>query len=112
MTMEDGYDAGQAMDAAQPQEVDAQRGFLQQALGMLGGQGGDVGGLLAQAGVGTADANQMSHGDLIQTTLALAQQHPEIVAMVAQQFPKARGILGLVLGGGLFGGLLGQILGR
>ncbi len=123
MTMEDNFDMGQAEKAvaqAPAQEIDAHRNFLQEAMGMLQGQGVDTGALTAQAGASTANPQAMSHGDLVQTTLALARQHPEIVAMVAQQFPQARGILNSVLGGGqtgggsggMFGGLLGQILGR
>lgn len=123
MTMEDNFDMGQAEQAvaqAPPEEVDAHRNLLQQAMGMLQGQGVDTNALTAQAGASTANPQAMSHGDLVQTTLALARQHPEIVAMVAQQFPQARGILNMALGGGqaggsgggMFGGLLGQILGR
>ena len=56
--------------------------------------------LLGQAGVGTTDPSQMSHGDLVSTTLALARAHPEVMQMVASRFPAAQGLLGSVLGGG------------
>lgn len=90
----------EALAQADPQDVDAHRGLLSQILGHLGGQGTDVGSLLGQAGVGTTDPNQMSHGDLVSSTLALAQQHPEVMQMVASRFPQAQGLLGSILGGG------------
>lgn len=109
--------ATQAVAGAAPQEVDAHRNMIGQALQMLQGQGVNPAELVQQAGVGTTDPNQMSHGDLVSTTLALARQHPEILMMIAQRFPQAQGLLGSVLGGGapgggMFGGLLGSILGR
>ena len=109
----------QAMAQAAPEEIEAHKGFLQAALGELGGQGVNVAGLLGQAGVGTTDPNAMSHGDLLATTLALARQHPEVVAMIAARFPQAQGLIQSVLGssvlgtqqptGGALGGLLGRI---
>ena len=120
-TQEDGGqgDATQALAQAAPEEVDAHRDLLSQALGHLGGQGVDVAGLLGQAGVGTTDPSRMSHGDLIGATLALARAHPEVMQMVAARFPAAQGLLGSVLGsgggqaaegegGGMLGGLLGK----
>ncbi len=112
-----GQDAGeQAVAQAAPEEVDAHRDLLSQALGQLGGQGVDVQGLLGQAGVGTTDPTQMSHGDLVSTTLALARAHPEVIAMIVSRFPQAQGILGSVLGGGAAqgteGGMFGGLLGR
>lgn len=110
--------AQQAVAGAAPEEVDAHRGLVGEALQMLQGQGGNPAELMQQAGVGTTDPNQMSHGDLVSTTLALARQHPEILALVARKFPQAQGLLSMVLGGGssggggMFGGLLGSILGR
>ena len=111
-------DAEQAVAQAPAEEVDAHKDMLSEALGHLGGQGVDVQGLLGQAGVGTTDPSQMSHGDLISSTLALARAHPEVLAMVAQRFPQAQGILGMVMGGGAAGaegqggGMLGGLLGR
>ncbi len=114
-------DAAQAVAQASPEEVDAHRDLLSQALGHLGGQGVDVQSLLGQAGVGTADPSRMSHGDLISTTLALARSHPEVVQMVASRFPAAQGLLGSLLGSGAAsgaegqaggGGMLGGLLGR
>jgi len=114
-------DATQAVAQAGPEEVDAHRDLLSQALGHLSGQGVDVQSLLGQAGVGTADPGQMSHGDLVSTTLALARAHPEVVQMVASRFPAAQGLLGSVLGSGAAsgaesqaggGGMLGGLLGR
>ena len=118
-TQDDGQgDATQAVAQAAPDEVDAHRDLLSQALGHLGGQGVDVAGLLGQAGVGTTDPSQMSHGDLVSTTLALAREHPEVMQMVAARFPEAQGLLGSVLGAGggqasgNGGGGLGGLLGR
>ena len=109
--------AQQAVAGAAPQEVDAHRNLIGEALQILQGQGINPAELMQQAGVGTTNPNQMSHGDLVSTTLALARQHPEILAMVAQKFPQAQGLLSMVLGGGspgggsAFGGLLGGLLG-
>ena len=107
----------QAVAQTAPEEVDAHRDFLSQALGHLGGQGVDVQGLLGQAGVGTTDPSQMSHGDLVSTTLALVREHPEVVQQIAGRFPEAQGLLGSVLGAGggqasPGGGMLGGLLGR
>ena len=110
-------DATQAMAQAAPEDVDAHRGMLSEMLGQLGGQGVNVQSLLGQAGVGTTDPNQMSHGDLVSTTLALARSHPEMVTEVANRFPEAGGLLNDVLGAGGQGGaggggMLGGLLGR
>lgn len=120
MQEDDGQgDATQAVAQADPDAQDAHKDMLSEVLGHLGGQGVDVQSLLGQAGVGTTDPNQMSHGDLVSTTLALARAHPEVVQMVAQRFPAAQGLLGSVLGGGAAqgadggaGGMLGGLLGR
>jgi len=107
----------QAVAQAAPDEVDAHRNLLSQVLGQLGGQGVNVQSLLGQAGVGTTDPSQMSHGDLVSTTLALARAHPEVLTAVANRFPEAGGLLNDVLnasgqgaagGGGMLGGLLGR----
>jgi hypothetical protein len=116
----DGFDPEQAMQAllgAAPQELDAHRNLLSEAFQMLEGQGVDTSDLAAQAGSSTDDPGEMSHSDLLSTTMALAQQHPEIMQMVAQRFPEAQGLLGTVLGsggaqgggGGFLGGLLGRL---
>jgi hypothetical protein len=109
-------DATQAMAQAAPEDVDAHRGLLSEVLGHLGGQGVNVQSLLGQAGVGTTDPSQMSHGDLAATTLALARSHPEVVTEIANRFPEAGGLLNDVLGaggqGGAGGGMLGGLLGR
>lgn len=108
-------DATQAVAQASPEDVDAHRGLLSEALGMLGGQGVNVQSLLGGAGVGTTDPSQMSHGDLAATTMALAQAHPEVMTEVANRFPAAGGLLNDVLGaggqGGAGGGMQG-LLGR
>lgn len=111
----DTQDVHQAVASAPPAAVDAHRDMLSEVFQTLEGQGVNTSALAAQAGAGTTDPNQMSHTDLIQTTLALARQHPEVVQMVAQRFPEAQGILNTVLssgGPGGSGGLLGSILGR
>lgn len=112
-------DGEQAVAQAAPEEVDAHRDLLSQVLSHLGGQGVNVQSLLGQAGVGTTDPSQMSHSDLVSTTLALAREHPEVVQMISSRFPEAQGLLSSVLGGGAAqgaagdgGGLLGGLLGR
>ncbi len=112
-------DAAQAVAQADPEAQDAHKDMLSEALGHLGGQGVNVQSLLGQAGVGTTDPSQMSHGDLVATTLALARAHPEVMQMVASRFPAAQGLLGSVLGGSAAqggeaagGGMLGGLLGR
>ena len=112
-------DATQVVAQAAPEEVDAHRDLLSQMMGQLGGQGVNVQSLLGQAGIGTTDPSEMSHGDLVSTTLALARAHPEVMQQVAGQFPEAQGLLSSVLGagggqeaaggGGMLGGLLGRI---
>ncbi len=107
----------QALAGAAPQEVNAHRGVISEIFQTLQGQGVDTGTLAAQAGAGTANPAQMSHSDLINTTLTLAREHPELVQEVAQRFPEAQGVLNMVLnsgnpqsgGGGLLGGLLGHL---
>jgi hypothetical protein len=117
----DGFDPQQAMQAllgAAPQELDAHRNLLSEVFQTLEGQGVNTSDLAAQAGSATTDPCDMSHGDLVSTTLALAQQHPEIMQMVAQRFPETQGLLSTVLGGGGAqgggngGGFLGGLLGR
>jgi hypothetical protein len=109
----DGADPQQAMANAAPHEVQAHRGLIDEVLSQLDGQGVDTQALANQAGVGTTDASQMSHGDLISMARTLAQQHPEIMQDVAQQFPQAQGLLNSVLGGqGGGGGFLGGIIGK
>ena len=113
---DDPSQAVQAVAQAAPEDVAAHRNLLSEALGMLGGQGVDVQNLLGQAGVGTTDPAQMSHGDLVSTTLALARSHPEVVTAIANRFPEAGGLLSDVLGaggqsaggGGMIQGLLGH----
>ena len=113
-------DGAQAVAQAAPEEVDAHKSMLSEALGMLGGQGVNVQSLLGQAGVGTTDPSQMSHSDLASTTMALASQHPEILAMVSSKFPQAAGLMGMLTGGqaaqeaegGGGGGMLGGLLGK
>ena len=111
-------DGTQALAQAAPEAVDAHRDLLSQALGMLSGQGVNVQSLLGQAGTDETNPSQMSHSDLISTTMALAQQHPEVLAMVSSRFPQAAGLLGMLTGGqaaqgaeggsGMLGGLLGK----
>ncbi len=109
-------DAAQAVAQASPEDVDAHRNLLSQVLGQLGGQGVNVQSLLGQAGVGTTDPAQMSHGDLVSTTLALARAHPEVLTAAANQFPEAGGLLNDVLGasgqGAGGGSALTGLLGR
>lgn len=109
----------EALAQAAPEQVDAHRGLLAEAMQMLQGQGVDAGAVASGAGAATTDPQQMSHGDMMSTTMALARQHPEVMQMVAQKFPAAQGLLGSVLGGGgaqaggggMLGGLLGKLTG-
>ncbi len=109
----------EALGAAAPEQVDAHRNLLSEAMQMLQGQGVDTNAVATQSGAATTDPQQMSHSDLAGTTMALAQQHPEVMQMVAQKFPQAQGLLGSVLGGGgaqsegggMLGGLLGKLTG-
>ena len=111
-------DGTQTLAQAAPEAVDAHRDLLSQALGMLSGQGVNVQSLLGQAGTDEINPSQMSHSDLVSTTLALVQQHPEVLAMVSSRFPQAAGLLGMLTGGqaaqgaegggGMLGGLLGK----
>lgn len=117
MTYDDGNnydqdDAQQAMANADPSEVDAHRGLISEVMSQLENQGVNTQALANQAGVGTTDTDQMSPQNLINMARTLAQEHPQIVQDVAQQFPEAQGILNSVLNSGQGGGLLGGIMGR
>ena len=112
-----------ALTQAQPNEAAAHQNFLTEALQMVEGQGGSVQAITQQAGATTTNPQEMSHSDLIDTTLALARSHPEIVQMVAQRYPQAQGIISAVLGnaaaanlnsgeGQMLGGLLSRIAGN
>ena len=113
-------DGTQTLAQAAPEAVDAHRDLLSQALGMLSGQGVNVQSLLGQAGTDETNPSQMSHSDLVSTTMALVQQHPEVLAMVSSRFPQAAGLLGMLTGGqaaqsaegGGGGGMLGGLLGK
>ena len=112
-------DGTQTLAQAAPEAVDAHRDLLSQALGMLSGQGVNVQSLLGQAGTDEINPSQMSHSDLVSTTMALVQQHPEVLAMVSSRFPQAAGLLGMLTGGqaaqgaeGGGGGMLGGLLGK
>jgi hypothetical protein len=105
-------DAQQAMDNAAPEEVDAHRNLIGEVLSQLEDRGVDTQAVADQAGVGTTDPNEMSPQNLIAMARTLAQQHPQVVQDVAQQFPEAQGLLNAVLGGGQGGGFLGGMLGR
>jgi hypothetical protein len=107
--------AANPIAGAAPQEVDAHRSMLSEVFQTLEGQGTDTSALAAQAGASTDDPAQMSHSDLLNTTLTLAREHPEVVQEISQRFPEAQGILGMVMNSGSSqggGGLLGSILGR
>lgn len=105
-------DAQQVMANADPSEVDAHRSLISEVLSQLENQGVNTQALANQAGVGTTDTNQMSPQNLISMARTLAQQHPQIVQDVAQQFPEAQGILNAVLGNSQGGGFLGGIMGK
>ena len=112
---QDTQDVHQAVANAAPQKVDAHKDMLSEIFQTLEGQGVNTSNIAAQAGVNTTDPSEMSHGDLINSTLALARQHPEVVQMVAARFPEAQGLLSTVLGEGAQGsgdGFLGGLLGR
>jgi len=104
------------LQGAAPHEVDAHRGFLQEALNLVGQQGGNPQVIAQQAGAPNADPHGMNPEQLINTTIQLARTHPEIVNQVAQRFPQAQPLLNSLLGGeqlasgnpiaGVLGGLL------
>ncbi len=118
-------DGAQMVDQAGGEAVDAHKNLLGEAVNLLNGQGMNLGQLAQMAGINTADVNALSAGDLVQLTQYLALNHPEILQMLAQQFPEAQGLLGLLTGGvpatagegasanggGILGGLLGRVLG-
>jgi hypothetical protein len=117
----DALEATGMVQNAAPEAVDEQRGLLGEVLAYLSSQQGiDPRTIAEQAGVSTPNINSLNAGDLAQMTIHLARTHPEIVAMIAQRFPAAQQLLGLLTGGqaaptgnggGLLGGLLGQVLG-
>ena len=112
----DPNEGAQALQNAAPAEADAHKDMLSEALGMLNGQGFDLGTLAQKFGLPHLDLNNMNPAQMVQLTQQLAQQHPEVVAEVVQRYPAAQGIVGYLTGGGNSGGggflsgLLGKIL--
>ena len=86
-------------DDASPQSADATRNALGTMLGQLQSRGVDVNALAQQAGLDTADVDDMEHGDMIALAKHVAGAHPELAQTVLGQFPAAQGILGRFLGG-------------
>ena len=108
-------DAGEAVENASPAESDAHKGMLGEVLDMLQSQGIDLDQLAQQYGLPHVDVDNLNGAQLAQLTQQLATQHPELLAQVAERFPAAQGILGMLTGGGsggAGGGGLGGILGR
>ncbi len=108
---DDTSDGAQALSDAAPQEVDAHRNMIGDALQQLSDRGIDVDELAEKAGVSSADVNELDHGDLAGITQYLAQNHPELMQEVSSRFPQAQGLLSSVLGGSGGSGLSG-LLGR
>ena len=112
----DPNEGAQALANVAPAEVDAHKDMLSEALGMLNGQGFDLGTIAQNFGLPHLDLNNLNAAQIVQLTQQLAQQHPEIVQEVAQRYPAAQGILGYLTGGsstgggGFLGGILGKIL--
>ena len=61
---------------------------------MLQQQGGNPQQLAANAGASEMNPSSMNSEDLVRTTLAFAQSHPQI----AGRFPKAQPIINMVVG--------------
>ncbi len=107
----------QAMDQAPQGQIDAHRGLLGEAFSMLQQQGGNPQQLAANAGASEMNPGSMGSEDMVRTTLALAQSHPQIIEQLASQFPEAQPIVNMVLGnaassGGAGGSGIGSLLGR
>ena len=115
----------QLLQMAGGDEINAHKDLLGQALSHLSGQGMDLNQIAQMAGVGTPDVNALSPAHLVQLTQWVAVNHPEVLQMLAEHFPAAQGLLGLLTGrtpasagegasangGGILGGLLGRVLG-
>ena len=84
------------------------RNFIGEALQHLSDRGIDVDSLAEDAGVSSADVNNLSDDDLGQLTQYIQQNHPQALQAVSDRFPQAQGILSS-LGGG--GGFLGKLFG-
>ncbi|BDI29700.1 hypothetical protein CCAX7_17510 [Capsulimonas corticalis] len=97
--------------SSSPEADQQQRGLLQEVMNVLSSRGVDPGAVAQQAGVPSANPSHLPHQDLIALTQHLLQQHPEIVQQVAQRFPAAQSILGM-LGGQAGEDVLGGLLGR
>jgi hypothetical protein len=113
----DPQQATAAVANAAPAAAEAHKSLLDEALGMLSGQGVDLDQLAQSYGLPHVDVNNLNPAQLVQLTQQLAQQHPEILQSVAQRFPEAQGLLGMLTGsggqggGGFLGGILGRFLG-
>ncbi len=118
-TQDDDATGAQALANAAPEDVDAHRNMIGEALQNLSDRGIDVESLAEKAGVSSADVDAMDHDDLATMTQYVAQHHPEVMQEVTDRFPQAQGLLGMVLGGsggqsgggGFLGGLLGRFTG-
>lgn len=115
--MSDQTDDSQDMDAATPVNMEEHRGMLGGVIQQLEANGINVDDLAQRVGIPTADVDALSHDDLMSLAQYVATNHPEVLQQVAENFPAAQGLLGLLGaggaqgGGGLLGGLLGRVLG-
>ncbi len=110
-TQQDDGSGAQALANAAPEDVDAHRNMIGEALQNLSDRGVDVEALAEKAGVSSADVNALDHDDLATMTQYIAQNHPQVMQEVTDRFPEAQGLLGMVLGGGNQGGGGGGFLG-
>ena len=101
-----------AVASAPAHEVEAHRNALGEMMQQLSDKGIDVEKLAEQAGLQSADVQEMSHGDLAGLTAYIAQNHPEVLASVASRFPAAQGLIGMIGGMGGLGGMLGGFFRR
>jgi hypothetical protein len=81
--------------AAAPHEVEAHRNAIGDMLQSLSDKGIDVAKLAQQAGVSSADIDQLSHDDLGSLTVFIARNHPEVLQAVAARYPAAQGLIGM-----------------
>ena len=106
------YGEGKCQDvSATPQDIEAHRNTVGEILQTLSDHGFDVTEVAEQAGIPSADVQELSHDDLKTAVAYVAQNHPEVLQAVAQKVPGVQNLIAIVSTGPL-AGLCGQIFGE
>ena len=91
-------DDGSGAQAVTQAATDDHRAALGSLVQNLQSRGIDVDSLAQQAGLDSADVNNLEHDDLLTLSKYVAQSHPELTQQVFSRFPLAQSLLGRFLG--------------